>query len=349
MANYFPDYVEPEVPEYTPEDVPDRGQGTTPLRPVVPTRQWTKFVTPVQPGKVIDVPIKPPVPLTNDDLTECTLEGAGIFDRLMKASSAHLLEEYSKGRLSGDKYGDILLGSMTAVMQNAVGFLIQRDATFYQAQLIQAQIENLSLEKNKLIYETELTRMQIMKIEADILLTDQQMLLTAEKLVTESGNTLNITTGNIGATQAKMATDNNNALKEGTLLDDKHQEMAANIKTATQNTKTAQRQTQKILAEAELLVQKKVTETGQTTDAVLPILVDGVTVDTGGIQGKQKAIYAAQVTGYTRDAEQKAGKLAIDMYAIELSNKVTQSKFTHSNVGTAVKEAVDNAGLVPTA
>ena len=53
--------------------------------------------------------------------------------------------------------------------------------------------------------------------------------------------------------------------------------------------------------------QKITTEKAQTTDGY------------SGVIGKQVALYAAQATGFTRDSEQKAAKLVLDIVATQMT------------------------------
>ena len=90
-------------------------------------------------------------------------------------------------------------------------------------------------------------------------------------------------------------------------------------------------------AQRGLIEQKTITETAQTQD--------GYT----GIVGQQKALYAAQTTGFTRDAEQKAAKLALDILATQLS---TDDSMTVENtnrhpaaIGAMVQKLCDGIGV----
>lgn len=63
----------------------------------------------------------------------------------------------------------------------------------------------------------------------------------------------------------------------------------------------------KALSENDLLGKKILTETAQTT---------ALGVDENSVIGKQKALYAAQTSGFARDAEQKAAKLMTDTWNV---------------------------------
>lgn len=76
--------------------------------------------------------------VTIDDLTTGTVDGTGCFDILMKALKAHLYDEYSSGRIIGAEYAKAYIASTQVAMQNAVQFVLQKDAAYWSA--IQAQL-----------------------------------------------------------------------------------------------------------------------------------------------------------------------------------------------------------------
>lgn len=63
----------------------------------------------------------------------------------------------------------------------------------------------------------------------------------------------------------------------------------------------------KVVEEIGLLAQKRATETAQTV---------AMGVDEDSVVGRQKALYLAQTTGFSRDAEQKAAKLMVDSWNV---------------------------------
>ena len=57
------------------------------------------------------------------DLTTGLIDGAGVFDQLMKAGNVHLLQEYNQNRISGKEYSTVYLGMMQSAMAQAVQFI----------------------------------------------------------------------------------------------------------------------------------------------------------------------------------------------------------------------------------
>jgi len=123
-------------------------------------------------------------------LTQGTLNGQGVFDLLMAASKAHLEAEYSKNRIKGPEYSQVYLGSMTAVMQAALTFLLQKKKTALECELLEQQKENAILEGNVLIAQECKLRAEFDLIVANKLKTEQETALMAQKILTERAQTV---------------------------------------------------------------------------------------------------------------------------------------------------------------
>jgi hypothetical protein len=71
-----------------------------------------------------------------EKLTTVSLEGAGAFDVLMRATKLHLTEEYDAGRITGNEYATVYLGAVSAVLQTSIQFLLNEQ----QAHQIVAEV-----------------------------------------------------------------------------------------------------------------------------------------------------------------------------------------------------------------
>lgn len=122
------------------------------------------------------------------DLTLATLEGTGVFDVLMRANKAHLEAEFNKNRIKGAEYATVYLGSLTQVMQTALQFLLTKEKTDLEAQLLQkqillaqAQIDKTASEKLQVEAQTQLINQQkINAITENTVLIAQECKLRAE-------------------------------------------------------------------------------------------------------------------------------------------------------------------------
>jgi len=133
--------------------------------------------------------------VTLEQLTEVSLEGEGVFDKLMAAVDDHINREYKGNRITGDQYAKVYTDVTTAVLGQSVSFLLQKDQAKWaaitaqmQARIaeIQATEALINLEKTKVeaqqaVFEMQnagaqyaLTKMQIANADAAYCLTKAQ-------------------------------------------------------------------------------------------------------------------------------------------------------------------------------
>jgi hypothetical protein len=103
-------------------------------------------------------------PITLDQLTTTVVDGAGVFDKLMTAMTAHLDREYQGQRLKGQDYAQVYLGSVTAILSNSVAFLLQKDEAAGKAALIEAQIRLLEVQIAREEFDKQLVVAQTAKV-----------------------------------------------------------------------------------------------------------------------------------------------------------------------------------------
>lgn len=84
----------------------------------------------------LDITTSTPTAPALTDLTTAALEGTGAFDVLMQTVKLHLTEEFDNNRIVGKEYATVYLGAMTAVMQQAVAYLLNTS----QVEQLNAQI-----------------------------------------------------------------------------------------------------------------------------------------------------------------------------------------------------------------
>jgi len=253
-------------------------------------------------------------PLSLNDLTEATVDGAGAFDLLMRAAKSHLEDEFVKNRIKGSDYSSVYLGSMTQVLQAAVQFLLQKDKAANEAALIDAQVRNTEAQILLVAAQTELAIQQKKNAENEwLLLAEQKAKMAAETKL-------------MGQTYLNAVTENATMLKQQCKLAAEYDVLME------QKLKTVQ--------ETSLLAQKKVTEMAQT---------NGASTDNDSVIGKQKNLYQAQADGFKRDAEQKAAKLMVDSWNVRrTTDEGTQANATNMlhdvTVGRAVTKLLEGAG-----
>ena len=106
----------------------------------------------------------------------------------------------------------------------------------------------------------------------------------------------------------------------------------------------------KLIAEQQLLNQKSVTEVAQTS-TIKPVDLGFITgtTDITGIVASQKALYDAQTDGYSRDAEQKIMKMMMDAWTVSASQSTaTANDANHLNdnaLGAVIQKAATGIGI----
>lgn len=124
-------------------------------------------------------------PITNEDLTTKVVDGTGIFDELMTAANAHLDSQFKNERITGTQYAEVYLGQLQAVLANAVQFLIERDKTYLNNLLINAQIELANKQVELAEKQLEQADKQLELLEKQIEFQQAQSDLARQKIKTE--------------------------------------------------------------------------------------------------------------------------------------------------------------------
>ena len=114
--------------------------------------------------------------ITIQDVTTGKLTGTGVFDLMMRTVKAHLQEEFDDGRIKGDDYATVYLGSLQSAMSQAIQFVLQEQISDKQADLLAQQTLNAAGQGLTIIKQN-------LKLDAEIALLEQ-------KLFTEEAQTL---------------------------------------------------------------------------------------------------------------------------------------------------------------
>ncbi len=259
--------------------------------------------------------------ITIQDLTLTTVDGTGVFDVLMRATKAHLEQEFSKNRIKGAEYSTVYLGSLQSVMATSLEFLLQRQKIALEAQLMEQQVLVAKAEVEKALAQVELAKQQVLnsKVELEILT------LNKDKIPAEIAH--------IKAQTGLLVQQTDNALVENSVL------LAQECKLKAEYDLLIL-QKSRVASETELMMQKIATEKAQTTS---------LGVDGDSVIGRQKSLYQAQTNGFSRDAEQKAAKLMSDIWSVQrTTDEGIQPSATAGNtdefIGRAIKKMLDGIG-----
>lgn len=297
--------------------------------------------------------------ITKADLTTKQVGGTGVFDELMTTVSAHLQAEFKNQRITGTDYSKVYLGAMQSVMSQSIQFLLQKEISGKQADLLTEQIKTQieqtatltkALEANGLLdkqvlaviaqinqtdaqttllgtqntktgSENALVQSQQAKVDAEKLVVDKQLLNVVQTTLTEAERT------ELTAKQILAATAETAGVVERTLG------------AAYNRTDILPAQKAKLLNESKLVDQKIETEHAQTSDT----LTNGITAVAGNL-GSQKNIQTKQAEGYDRNNEYKLTKLMLDTFNVGVGSAVGTRDAALAGVNDAeVKQVLDAA------
>lgn len=98
--------------------------------------------------------------VTLTDLTEVSLEGEGVFDKLMQAMDEHIQREYKGNRITGDQYAKVYTDVSTAVLGQSVSFLLQKDQSKWAAITAQMQARIAEIQATEALINLEKTKVE---------------------------------------------------------------------------------------------------------------------------------------------------------------------------------------------
>lgn len=104
-------------------------------------------------------------PLTLEQLTTKVVGGSGVFDGLMAAVNAHLTEQHKANRITGADYAKVYMGSINAVMQFGVQFLLGKDRAHWENLNLQAQLQLAQAQKVRAMADVQVARAQIQQMQ----------------------------------------------------------------------------------------------------------------------------------------------------------------------------------------
>jgi urease accessory protein UreE len=103
--------------------------------------------------------------LTVADLTTGAVGGTGVFDQLMTAVTAHLDGQHAKNRITGADYANVYLGSIQAMMQYGVQFLLSKDRSKLENLQLQATIRLTNAQLARATADITIARLQIQQLQ----------------------------------------------------------------------------------------------------------------------------------------------------------------------------------------
>ncbi len=149
-------------------------------------------------------------------LTDGSINGDGVFDKLMTSVTAHVERQYSNSRITGADYANVYLGSLTTVLNQSSTFLLQSEQLNKQLLLLDEQIANVQA-------NSELVAAQKDKMEADTALSIKQLEVLQAQIEQSNASTelTNQQKTNAEAQYDLILKQQDKADKETALLDQK--------------------------------------------------------------------------------------------------------------------------------
>lgn len=258
-----------------------------------------------------------PQALNLDQLTEGSIEGQGVFDKIMKAYDAHLKEQYQRNRITGDAYAKTYAAMVESAMGAAIQFLLQKDQTYWTAVTAQQNAYLANAQLARAVIEADTARVQMAMALAQMKNEQAAYALTKAKVATEE---MAYCSAQYDLTSLKpqqlnqLIEETNNLSKQGLVLD-----------------------------EQKLLVKEQMEQTrAQTLDK----RTDNCIVT--GLMGTQRQLYAQQIDSYKRDQEHKYLKILTDAWVTQKTmdeGLVAPSSFTNASIDSVMSHYRTNTNL----
>lgn len=303
----------------------------------------------VFPDAALNTPI---TAVTIEDITNGLVTGPGAFDHLMRGFKAHLLEEFDAQRITGDDYTKAYIALTDSAMSQSIAFMLGKDQSFWQSQMIQVQAFNERVRLETAKAELAATQFNAANQKASYALTKMnvanaeiayctgqynleqmlpQQLLMAQAQATGQEIDNNTATYNLSqmlpqqkamltAQTTQTSTETEAARFNVDTMLPLQRDMLTSQKTGqdTANS-TATYNLQQMLPEQLDLLQKQQLMVAEQTNAqraqTMDNRIDGDPVN--GVLGKQKELYGQQITSYKRDSELKVAKIFSDSWTVQ--------------------------------
>ena len=247
-------------------------------------------------------------------LTECTLEGSGVLDKLLLTARVHLQDEFQQGRITGKEYSNAYIAIYDRMVQSAIAYALAAEKAPYEIAQLEAQTA-LTEEQRKQVEEETRYRLpaEIQQIQAQTSLTTQQKVnLTAEALnIPKQGELIDAQV---------IATLREGELKEKQIL-------LAEKELLLRDKELSIKEQQLLIAAQELLLKAEEIEVAKSQSALYAqkvitekAQVDSSVVGAGSVIDTNNKLLNAQADAYEKEQVIKAVKLAMDTFITGYTN-----------------------------
>lgn len=298
-----------------------------------------------------------------EDLTEVSLDGSGVFDRLMAAVDLHIQREFRSNRITGDQYAKVYTEIVASVLNSSVQFALSKEQAKWAAITAQMQARITEIQATEALVKLEDSKVLAQKSVFSMKQSGAEYALTKMQIATENGKNFLLNAQTEGE---RYKVDNLLPVQYEQEVHKRDFQLPAATgllkeQWETQRGQTLNTRTDGLTAISGVVGQQRMSlETDVETkeyqlNNILPVQLDLVkeqreaerakTLDTRtdlsavtGSIGKQKDLYTQQIDSFVKDAKYKVAKMYLD-------NWITQ-KTLDENITPPTELTAANAGIV---
>lgn len=247
-------------------------------------------------------------------LTECTLEGSGVLDKLLHTARVHLQDEFQQGRITGKEYSNAYIAIYDRMVQSAIAYALAAEKAPYEIAQLEAQTSLLEEQRKQVEEETRY------RLPAEIQQIQAQTALTAQQKTNLEAEALNIPKQGELLNAQVVAT-----LREGELRE--KQILLAEKDILLRDKELSIKEQQLLLAAKELLLKAEEIEVAKSQGKLYAqkvitekAQVDSSVVGAGSVIDTNNKLLNAQANAYEKEQVIKAVKLAMDTFITGYTN-----------------------------
>lgn len=147
------------------------------------------FNLPSQTGNPLYDPV---AAVTIGELTDRTINGAGVFDALMQTINLHINEQYKNQRINGSAYAEAYISLVQAALGASTQFLLGKDQAYWQAIQTQMQARRAEIESVTAALQLETSKVGYALALAQSMGQEATYALTKMKIATEDATYCNL-------------------------------------------------------------------------------------------------------------------------------------------------------------
>lgn len=118
-------------------------------------------------------------------LTECTLEGSGVLDKLLQTARVHLQDEFQQGRITGKEYSNAYIAIYDRMVQSAIAYTLAAEKAPYEIAQLEAQTALIEEQRKQVEEETRYKLpAEIQQIQAQTVIIPKQGALIDAQVIT---------------------------------------------------------------------------------------------------------------------------------------------------------------------